>query len=102
MSALETDVIGHLIDIEQQAATMLFDAQTEADRRITEAKSKADDQYKAGYEKLVSSLEDSFSSKKKALLEDHQKQIDSFKAGVENTPKTEDQFNQLLKELLAK
>jgi len=102
MSALETDVIGHLIDIEQQAATLLFDAQTESDRRITEAKTKADDQYKAGYEKIVASLEDSFNNRKQSLLDGHQKQIDEFKNRIESQPKTEEQFNQLLKELLEK
>lgn len=102
MSALETDVIGHLIDIEQQAATLLFEAQGESDRRITEAKTKADDQYKAGYEKIVASLEDSFNSKKQELLDTHQKQMDEFKIRIESQPKTADQFNQLLKDLLEK
>ncbi len=102
MSALETDVIGHLIDIEQQASTLLLDAQSEADRRITEAKTKADDQYKAGYEKIVSSLEESYNTTKQTLLDGHKKQLDEFKTRVESSPKTEDQFNQLLKELLEK
>ena len=42
----ETDVIGHLIQIESEAANMLLDAQAEVDRRITEAKVKAENSYK--------------------------------------------------------
>ena len=38
----DTDVIGHLIEIEAEAANMIMDAQTEADNRILEAKQKAD------------------------------------------------------------
>ena len=56
----ETDVIGHLIDIEHQAAELLLDTQTEADRRITEAKAKADAMYKEQYESMIAEFENKY------------------------------------------
>ena len=60
----DTDVIGHLIEIEAEAANMIMDAQTEADNRILEAKQKADTIYKEKYEELIKTLENDFFQQK--------------------------------------
>ena len=62
----DTDVIGHLIEIEAEAANMIMDAQTEADNRILEAKQKADTIYKEKYEELIKTLENDFFQQKEA------------------------------------
>lgn len=78
----ETDVIGHLIQIESEAADMLLNAQAEADKRITEAKQKADNIYKEKYENLINELEDTYNQQKKQIDEEIQIKFDSYKEKV--------------------
>lgn len=54
---IEQDVIAHLIDVERLAYDLLLDAQTEADKRKSLAKEKADQEYRAAYEKIISQME---------------------------------------------
>lgn len=97
---LETDVIGHLIDVEHQAASMLLDAQTEADSRIAEAKSKADDMFKSGYEAIISELETSCSEKIKESEGVYSSLMKNFCEGVEKQPQNEIAFYSMLDSLL--
>lgn len=78
----ETDVIGHLIQIESEAADMLLNAQAEADKRITEAKQKADNIYKEKYENLINELENTFNQQKKQIDEEIQIKFDSYKEKI--------------------
>ena len=78
----ETDVIGHLIQIESEAADMLLNAQAEADKRITEAKQKADNIYKEKYENLINELENSYNQQKKQIDEEIQIKFDSYKEKI--------------------
>ena len=80
----ETDVIGHLIQIESEAADMLLNAQAEADKRITEAKQKADNIYKEKYENLINELENTYNQQKKQIDEEIQRIVaDCYKKALE-------------------
>ncbi len=64
---MEQNIFGHLLDIENSAASLVFDAQVEADNRIGAAKAEAEKQYKAEYEKMLSDFEDNLKAEKQAL-----------------------------------
>lgn len=77
-----TDVIGHLIEIETEAANMIMDAQTEADNRILEAKQKADTIYKEKYEELINTLENNFLQQKLEIDSNYDKIFEDFREKI--------------------
>lgn len=96
----ETDIIGHLIQIESEAANMLLDAQTEVDRRITEAKQKADNLYKEKYENLIKELDTQFEAKKNQVLKDCNIIIDDYKEKVLSSNQDKRAFNLYLDSII--
>ncbi len=76
---MEKDIFGHLLDIENSAASLVFDAQVEADKRIAAAKAEAEKEYKTEYEKLIAGFEDNLLKEKAAVdnnLKDEYKMFD--------------------------
>lgn len=96
----ETDVISHLIEVERQAATLLMDAQAEADNRIAAAKTKADEKYKTGYEKAVAGVETEYKAAVDEIAVKHDEVFSAFVDEVKAVPKDEQAFNSLLDNLL--
>ena len=96
----ETDVIGHLIEIENQAAAMLLEAQSIADGKVAEARQNAENQYKAGYEALVSKLEKDFQQNSTKILSEYDEKFAAYKNNIEQLPKDTVAFNSLFDSLL--
>ena len=96
----EIDVIGHLLDVEQQAAEMLLEAQTEADRRITEARNQADVEYKAQYEKIVAEFEKNFAANVKEVEDSHSTVMANYRETIESSQIDKASFTSLLDKLL--
>lgn len=97
---MKTDTLGHLIEIESKAAAMLMNAQTEADRRTAEARSQADADYKAQYEKLVTELESETEQHIRTLKQQYDATFDAYKAELAACTRDEAAFNGLVKNLL--
>ncbi|HPO02687.1 MAG TPA: hypothetical protein PL077_05030 [Treponemataceae bacterium] len=81
------DVIGHLIDVERLAYDLLLDAQTEADRRKAAAKEKADAEFKAAYEQIISRLEEELKREKKACDDRLSSEYSRFDSELTSIPK---------------
>ncbi len=96
----ETDVIGHLLDIEHQAAELLLDTQTEADRRISEARTAADAEYKSQYEQMIIELDAWFAEQSRVVTSEHSVLMDTYRSSVDNTQTDVESFNRLLDSLL--
>ncbi len=96
---MEKDVLGHLIQVEHDAASILFDAQVEADKRTAEAHIQADNDYKAEYDKLVGRLEEDCSKKLQLLNTEHTDAFEAYKAELEKTNKDIKTFNTLMETL---
>ena len=96
MTMNETDIIGHLIQIESEAANMIMDAQTEADRRITEAKKKADDLYKEKYDNLINSLEANLQESKSKIDLEYDNLFNEFKENITTVSQDKRMLNQKL------
>jgi len=99
---VETDIIGHLIDVEHQASSMVLDAQIEADQRIAEARAKADTRYKELYEDLVNSLEMQTLQKIAVVKQSYEQKSMDFSHHITKTPKDIPAFEEMLKSLLFK
>jgi vacuolar-type H+-ATPase subunit H len=97
---IETDVIGHLIDVEHKAAALLLDAQTEADKRTGEAHKKADESFKAQYTELVNEFESNFAKKTEELTSSHDNIISKYRNDLLLQEKDFVSFNNLLDNLL--
>jgi len=96
----ETDTLGHLIEIEHKAASLLMDAQTEADKRTAEARSQADADYKAQYETLVSQMEADADKRIGDLKEKHNALFSAYRNELASCAQDTAAFNDLLKKLL--
>ena len=96
----ETDVIGHLIQIESEAAEMLLNAQTEVDQRITESKQKADNLYKEKYEQLIAELEQNLNQEKNKIDEQIQIKFDSYKEKITTITQDKRAINSKLQNLI--
>ncbi|MFI3257986.1 MAG: hypothetical protein R3Y36_06790 [Spirochaetales bacterium] len=97
---MQTDILGHLIDIEHNAASILFDAQTEADKRIAEARIQASTDYKTQYEKLITEFEKDYHEKINLNEHEHETAVKAFKTEIDKTAKDINSFNSLFETLL--
>jgi len=96
----ELDVINHLLEVEKNASGVIDSAKAEADKRITEAKAKYNQEYKAKYDALSSEKEKAFQEKVASLEENHKSAVEDFKKSLETKPQNQEQFNKLLDSLL--
>lgn len=100
MAEQEVDVISHLIDVEHRAAVFTTEAQTEADRRIANARSKADEAFRAQYSKIVADEEAQFAQKTAELTKSYESAVSAYKTTVAAASKDEPAFVALLDKLL--
>jgi F0F1-type ATP synthase membrane subunit b/b' len=98
--AEEADVIGHLLDVEHAASSLLLDAQKEADKRTAEARAKADAQFKEGYAKVTAVLDDEEKSAKQKIDTIHEDSISQYRKSLDSTVKNKAEFNALLDSVL--
>jgi len=96
----ETDVIGHLLEIEHQAAELLHDAQIEADRRIANAKNNADLEYKELYNNLISDFENNYTTIITKINQQHEKTMNDFISNLNNFSTDVVSFEKFLDSLL--
>ncbi len=97
---MKEDILGHLIQIENDAATILFDAQSEADKRTQQARVKADSEFKSQYDELIGRLEKMSEEKMSELASQHTETIERFKIDLQETKKDIGAFNSLMGNLL--
>jgi vacuolar-type H+-ATPase subunit H len=99
---VETDIIGHLIDVEHRASSLVLDAQIEADQRIADARSRSDIRYKELYEELVDSLDKQAGEKIHDVKLSYEKESKDFSLKITKTPKDIPAFEDMLESLLFK
>lgn len=96
----ELDVINHLLEVEKNASCVIDNAKVEADKRITDAKAKYNQEYRSKYEVLSDEKEKAYQEKIKVLAENHKVEVEDFKKSLETKPQNKEQFNKLLESLL--
>lgn len=96
----ELDEINRLLEVEKQAAALIEDAMTEADKILSEAHVKYNEQYKSQTEKLTEKLTQEYNSSLEEIKKNHQKEIEDFKSDLEKKELNKADFDALLNKLL--
>ncbi|MCQ2611751.1 MAG: hypothetical protein MJ169_08385 [Treponema sp.] len=100
MTDSEVNVISHLLEVEQNAESLVSDATAESSRRIIEAKSKADEEFNAKYTAMVNELDSSYNADIDSYQKKHTEELESYKTQVTSSTKDIQGFNKLLDSLL--
>jgi vacuolar-type H+-ATPase subunit H len=96
----EIDVIGHLMDVESQASALIFEAQTVAEKNISEARSKAESLYKERYENLIKEFESNYTESTNKVLQENRKAFEEYQQQIQSLSQDVKSFNELLDSLL--
>ncbi len=65
----DQNIIGHLFEVEKQAAELLSEAQDEYNKRIATVREESDKMFKDAYEQLIKKTEARFAEESKRLEE---------------------------------
>lgn len=98
----EIDVISHLMNVENQASSLIFDAQTVAEENINEARAKADSIYKERYDNLIKDFESNLTETKNKILQENRNSFQEYQQKIQSVAQDENSFNALLDSLLFK
>jgi len=72
------EILQHLLEIESKAATLVDDAQAEADRRVSEGEKQNRARYDEQYAAEVATLEAAFSADIALARENYRKQLEDY------------------------
>ena len=100
MSEREINTIAHLLEVEQNANALTFQAQTDADKKIAAAKSQADSEFQSQYRAIVENCEKSFIEKSTALENEKNKKITDYKSKIMASSTDSEAFNSFLDSVL--
>ena len=98
----EIDVISHLMNVENQASSLIFDAQTVAEKNINEVRAKADSIYKERYDNLIKDFESTLTETKNKILQENRNSFQEYQQKIQSVAQDEKSFNALLDSLLFK
>ena len=95
-TTMEIDAINHLLEVEKIASALINDAAQEVDRRLSQARSKYNSEYKARYDEVAAKLESEYQQNHNQIAEKYQKEIDSYKESLAAKPQNYEAFSSLL------
>jgi len=72
------EILQHLLEIESKAATLVDDAQAEADRRVSEGEKQNRSRYDDIYSSEVAALEKAFSADIALARDNYRKQLEDY------------------------
>ena len=96
----ESVVLNHLLEVEQNAQALVFDAQNEADKRISSAKSSADAKFKEFFEKIIAENEQMYEKSIETIKSKSESAVKEFKERILRSEKTVDEFDSCLDKIL--
>lgn len=96
----ELDDIQHLLEIEKSATSILNDAKNEADKRLIDANTKYNLEFKKSYEKISSQLEKKFKEDYESIGKKYRDELESYKTAMEAKKLNEKEFCSLLEKLI--
>lgn len=96
----ELDAIKHLIQVESKASELVKNASDEAEKRLSDARTTYNNQFKEKYDAAIVSLNEEYNHKIEEIKADHEKQIEDFKSTLENRSQNKSEFSKLLEKLL--
>ena len=94
------EVLQHLLNLENEAAALVNDAQAEADRRVAEWEKENRARYDEVYSAEVAALEASYSQEISRIKEDYRKQVASYLEGLKSASLDTAAFSSLAEKIL--
>jgi vacuolar-type H+-ATPase subunit H len=96
----DEDVLRHLLLMEADAAALVEDAQTEADRRIAEGENRARARYDERYAAAAAKQEDRYQAELAGVNGEFQSRLEEYRQSLLSLALHGDDFNALVDELL--
>jgi regulator of protease activity HflC (stomatin/prohibitin superfamily) len=94
------EILQHLLEIESKAATLVDDAQAEADRRISEGEKQNRARYDEQYAGEVAALEEAFAADIALARENYRRQLEEYHDSLKAMPSDTKAFFSLAEKLL--
>lgn len=82
MSEKEVGVIHHLLEVEQIASSMTFQARSDADKKIAGAKAEADAQFKSSLKEIIEKNERLYAEKTAELNDRKSDDLEHYKMEI--------------------
>ena len=98
----ESDILQHLLRVEQEATGLAVEAQIEADRRIAENEKSAREKYQSVYSIRLEELDAEFSRRSNSVRLEYQASLDAFRVELERKPLHPQDFTRTATEFLTK
>ncbi|MDR1443462.1 MAG: hypothetical protein LBI94_01145 [Treponema sp.] len=95
------NVLGHLLRIEADAASLVVDAQAEADRRIVESEKQNRACYDEEYARQAAELDRAFEDEITRIRADYRDQLEAYRESLDRIPVDQGRFSALMDEFLA-
>ncbi len=96
----ELDAINHLLEIEKKASVLVNDAHTESDKRIVQARTEYNNQYKERIEKITAQMEADYQNSLESISKKYENELEDFKSSLEKKEQHKKDFSVLLEKLL--
>jgi len=93
---MNEDIFNHLIEVEGEAANMLFEAQVEADDKVSAVKKKADEDYKKEIDDVKKALNAKFEKEKERIDEEAQKELNDYLTKLKTKHVDYDAFKEMI------
>lgn len=93
---MNEDIFNHLIEVEGEAANLLFEAQMEADDKISKVKRLTDEEYKKASDELRKELEMKFEAEKSLVDATMQKELDDYYVQLKDKKVNYDAFKKMI------
>ena len=94
------EILQHLLNLESEAATLVDDAQAEADRRVAEGEKLNRSRYDEVYAKEVEALETSFAEKIALTRANYREQLEAYRDTLKTVHVNTEAFSSLVGKLL--
>ena len=93
-------VLHHLLNVENEAAALVTDAQTEADRRLAEGERENRLRHDEAYSKEVEILESDYEASLASIKEKYRNLLDGYRETLDNVSPDNKAFSSLAEKLL--
>jgi hypothetical protein len=95
------NILAHLLKVEADAASLVDDAQAEADRRIAESEKLNRSRYDEEYTRKAAELDRVFEEELSRIRANYQDQLEAYRKSLDAIPADQGRFSALMDDLLA-
>ncbi|MDR1353269.1 MAG: hypothetical protein LBK05_08305 [Treponema sp.] len=96
----DQDILRHLLDVEDDAQSLVDDAQAEADRRIAETEKQNRARYEEQYTREAALLDSRYETALKEVREEYSRHLDEYRLGLDKNEPDYAGFCRLMDDLL--